>query len=358
MTYTPYHDQPDTAFWSRSVARPQLQEVNPVSVPSFSVYPHTRVATAGSCFAQHISRYLGSIGVSPYVTEKSHPLVAEVANDFQYGLYTARYGNIYTSRQLVQLFERAYGRLAPKTNIWIEKNSFSDPFRPGIPGGFATELELKLDREKHFAAVREMFQNLDIFVFTLGLTETWATREDGCVYPSCPGAIAGSFEADKHYFVNLSVKDVANEMAQFISYLRGVNRDAKIILTVSPVPLIATATSAHVLPATIYSKSVLRVAAQQLTSEFDCVEYFPSYEIITGPQTKGAYFSEDLRTVTAEGVRRVMSLFGNAYANGINAAQLSDAAHKATSNIDSDLREGMNLVCEELYNEITKVNSL
>lgn len=352
MPYTPYHDQPNTAFWSRSVARLPLQQVNPVNTPCFSIRPHTRVATAGSCFAQHISRHLGSIGVDPYVTERGHPIVAEVAKDFQYGLYTARYGNIYTSRQLVQLFERAYGILRPKTDIWVGEQCFFDPFRPGILGGFATELELKLDREKHFAAVREMFQNLDVFVFTLGLTETWAAREDGCVYPSCPGAIAGSFDADKHHFINLSVRDVTHEMARFISYLRGVNKSSKIILTISPVPLVATATPTHVLPATIYSKSVLRVAAHQLSSEFDDVEYFPSYEIITGPQTRGAYFSDDLRTVTAEGVQQVMSLFSAAYVGDINLTPKNENTAEPSSDSTEDLREGMNLVCEELYNDL------
>jgi hypothetical protein len=40
--------------------------------------------------------------------------------------------------------------------------------------------------------------------------------------------------------------------------------DLRIVLTVSPVPLVATVTGSHVVPATIYSKSVLRIAAQEI----------------------------------------------------------------------------------------------
>jgi hypothetical protein len=39
------------------------------------------------------------------------------------------------------------------------------------------------------------------------------------------------------------------------------------------------------------------------------VAYFPSYEIITAPQLRGAYFAEDLRSVIEEGVAHVMRVF-------------------------------------------------
>ena len=83
-----------------------------------------------------------------------------------------------------------------------------------------------------------------------------------------------------------------------------MNPRVKVILTVSPVPLVATAEEAHVLVATTLSKSVLRVAAEVVSARGRDVAYFPSYEIITGPQARGRYFAEDLRSVTDEGVDR------------------------------------------------------
>ena len=78
----------------------------------------------------------------------------------------------------------------------------------------------------------------------------------------------------------------------------------------SPVPLVATAEpDAHVLSATTYSKSVLRVAAETLRRAQPNVHYFPSYEIITGAFNRGRYFARDLRNVTEDGVRHVMRLF-------------------------------------------------
>src|SRR5205823_5578884 len=72
---------------------------------------------------------------------------------------------------------------------------------------------------------------------------------------------------------------------------------------------VATAEPRSVLVATTYSKSVLRVAAEEIANHDPGIAYFPSYEIITGQHTRGRYFASDLRSVTEEGVARVMALF-------------------------------------------------
>lgn len=352
MAFTPYSDQPNSAFWSRSVAKPSVAEVFPVTSTSFKINASTKVATAGSCFAQHISKYLNSIGIKPLVTETAHPIVNQFSSEYQYGLYSARYGNIYTSRQLVQLFDRAYGQIDTGSYHWQTDGKFHDPFRPGIPNGFGTLEELTRDRAKHLESVRNMFEQLDVFIFTLGLTETWENIESSIVYPSCPGAIAGTFDPLKHRFKNLSVNEIVDDMSLFMSKLRSVNPKAKVILTVSPVPLIATASNDHVLPATVYSKSVLRVAAQMIKESFSDVDYFPSYEIITGVHSRGAFFSEDLRTVKPEGVALVMKTFAKAYLS--NDDQLKSTSDRADSgDFIDELQNSLNLVCEELYNEAT-----
>ena len=101
-----------------------------------------------------------------------------------------------------------------------------------------------------------------------------------------------------------------SDMTAFIEGLKGVNPAAQIVLTVSPVPLMATADpGAHVLSATTYSKSVLRVTAEALRRNHEHVHYFPSYEVITGAFNRGRYYAQDLRNVTDEGVDHVMRLF-------------------------------------------------
>lgn len=309
----PYQSGPPHNFWRRSVAEIQPGLVDPVVNFPIRIDPSTRVATAGSCFAQHIARYLRNSGFNYYVTEPGHPILPEsVRKKNNYGLFSARYGNIYTARQLVQLIERAYGRFVPVESVWQEAHDvFLDPFRPSTqPGGFISERELELDRAQHLAAVREMFETLDVFVFTLGLTECWVSREDGAVFPICPGVEGGVFDPARYVFYNQTLDDVVADMTSFLMVLARINPKAQVILTVSPVPLAATARQdQHVLTATTYSKSVLRVAAETLSTQFPHVAYFPSYEIITGAFNRGGYFAPDLRNVVESGVSHVMGLF-------------------------------------------------
>jgi hypothetical protein len=270
------------------------------------------VATAGSCFAQHISRHLKKNQFSYFVVEDGHPLGSdELRAEFNYGMFSARYGNIYTARQLLQLFYRAFGCFVPIEDHWKNgPNHFVDPLRPNIqPGGFASLQELRTDREQHLAAVRRMFEELDYFVFTLGLTECWEDRRDGTIFPVCPGVAGGSFDENTIIFKNFNAQEVVGDMATFLVEQRSINPRTKLILTVSPVPLIATAINRHVLVSTTYSKSVLRVACEQLCRDFDNVAYFPSYEVVTGGYTRSTYFASDFRTVTEEGVEHVMRLF-------------------------------------------------
>jgi hypothetical protein len=313
MSENPYRSLPDKAFWRRAVAEPARSDVDPVGVFELRLTPETKVATAGSCFAQHIARHLKNSGYNYYVVESGHPILApSVRARNNYGLFSARYGNIYTAGQLWQLFQRAYGRFSPAETAWREADDILlDPFRPTTqPGGYISVEELEADRGQHLSAVRSMFETIDVFIFTLGLTECWRSREDGAIFPLCPGVQGGTFDPDRYEFYNQTVEDVVNDLTQFRDALAEVNPKASIVLTVSPVPLVATAEpGANVLSATTYSKSVLRVASETMRRRFDNVHYFPSYEIITGAFNRGAYYASDLRDVVEDGVAHVMNLF-------------------------------------------------
>jgi hypothetical protein len=310
------------------------------------------VATAGSCFAQHIARHLRESGYNYYVEETGHPLVkASLLRASNYGVFSARYGNVYTARQLLQLLERAYGIFEPDETVWKSPDGrFCDPFRPEIqPGDFVSEAEMFADREQHLAAVRAMFEGLDVLVFTLGLTECWRSKSDGAVFPLCPGVAGGHFDENRYEFYNQRVQDVHADLNAFLLRLAQVNPRASVVLTVSPVPLVATAQpGAHVLSATTYSKSVLRVAADMVCNEHPNVHYFPSYEIISNAYNRGAYYGENLRDVVEDGVSHVMRVFF-ANATNIEASQNSRPGTREAvdSNFAAEVAAFVELECEE-----------
>ncbi|GAB5374095.1 MAG: hypothetical protein AcusKO_05570 [Acuticoccus sp.] len=142
--------------------------------PKFTISRQDRVATAGSCFAQHVMRALGTAGFNTLVAEGPAGAARRGAGAalplwrvlHPLGQY------LYGARQLLQLFERANGTFTPRCEPWEGPEGLIDPFRPSI-GPFASVAELEADRATHLAAVRTMIAEMDVFVFTLGLTEAW-----------------------------------------------------------------------------------------------------------------------------------------------------------------------------------------
>ncbi|MDE3176336.1 MAG: GSCFA domain-containing protein [Pseudomonadota bacterium] len=351
MANHPYASAPPHRFWRDAVAAPAYHDVDPVVAAKFTISAADKVATAGSCFAQHIARHLANSGFHYLVTETPHPLVRSAdTGRFGYGVFTARYGNVYTTRQLLQLLQRAYGVFVAREAPWrTREGRYLDPFRPRIqPGGFFSLDELDADRAHHFACVRQAIETMDVLVFTLGLTETWVARADGAAFPLCPGVAGGEFDESRYAFVNLSVAEVVADLEAVLQFVRTKNPAAKVMLTVSPVPLVATATDRNVLTATAYSKAVLRVAAEEIANAHPHVAYFPSFEVITGNHARGRYFDETLREVTPEGVAHVMRLFMRHYARKDSApAPRADEGARYDAATRAMEREAA-LVCEEM----------
>lgn len=324
----PYIGKPDRQFWRKEPGLTDPGLLDPVDTVPFRISRTDRVVTAGSCFAQHVARALTKAGYCHHITEQAHPIVPpKLAKAHNYGVFSARYGNVYTARQLRQLIGRAYGTFSPLAQTWSAMNGgVVDPFRPQIqPGGFGDAEELAVDRRQHLLATRSAFEEMDVFIFTLGLTEAWLDCRDGAVFPLAPGVAGGSeFQAHAE-FRNFDEAEVYEDLSAAIRFLKMRRPGVRIVLTVSPVPLNATYEDRHVLLSNTWSKSVLRVAAEKCARRIPGCHYFPSFEIITSPHVGARYFASDRREVTRQGVDHVMRLFLKHLADGKSATGKQEA---------------------------------
>jgi hypothetical protein len=343
MTSHPYQDLPERAFWKTAVSNRNAMQIADIYTPRFRIGKRDRIATAGSCFAQHIGRQFKSRGYNFVDTEPAPRLLAsEDRASFGYELYSARYGNVYSARQLLQLYQRALGEFEPVDEYWEEGGRFFDPYRPNIePDGFGSLEELRGAREAHLRAVRRIPSESDIFVFTFGLTESWINRQDGAAYPLCPGTARGTFDPTRHEFVNFNWPEVMFDFERVMELVRGINPEIKFLLTVSPVPLTATASGNHVLPATIASKSTLRSVCAELYDRDPNVDYFPSYELVSAHPMRAMYFDPNLRTVAGEGVSFVMEQFFSAH------SAVGPAAPSPHDEGPENIYEDDDVVCDE-----------
>lgn len=310
MPQTPYSLVPSKGFWKQAVADTSLFDIDLEWEPKFRFGQNTRISTFGSCFAQHFGHALKKRNMRWLDAEPINAAVSDaVCQDYGYRVFSARTANIYTTSLLRQWTEWSLGLADVPGETWTNGDRFFDPFRPRIePNGFESLDELLRLRQQTLSAFRLCIEKSDVFVFTLGLTESWF-HTSGYEYPMCPGTAAGTFDPDNHIFRNQDFTEVREALTRAILHMRKANPRLKFLLTVSPVPLTATMSGDHVVTATMHSKSILRAVAGELAGKFAFVDYFPSYEIINSPAFRSVFFNPNLRTVNQRGVDFVMETF-------------------------------------------------
>ncbi|MFG1395242.1 GSCFA domain-containing protein [Xanthobacter agilis] len=351
---TPYRKQKRIHFWRTATQRSVDQIIHGLYTPKFPINSTARIATAGSCFAQNVRAHLIEHKLQFLDVELPPPFLPEDRiKSYGYGLFSARFGNIYTTEQLHQLALRAFGEFETNEPFWERGGRYFDPLRSTIePTGFVSIDESQSARSSHLHRVCRLFDQADILIFTLGLTETWLSRSDGTVFPLCPGVSSGEFDEAKYMFKNSSVADVVCGFERFRLLVKKRNPGLRFVLTVSPVALEATASQDNVIVATTLSKSVLRSAAGQLHAAYDDVDYFPSYEIFTSPVFKSKYFKENMRDPTSEGVSLAMDLFFKSH--GLSGDQPAEEVPAPDAALDVAREQAQQfeiqqqLICDEM----------
>ncbi len=214
----PYDDQPDRAFWSRAVA----EEFRPSAMGGGTdlLGADDHVMSIGSCFAANVQPYLERAGIAYVRTEPVRPQLAHLPENLAYRSFSAAYGNVYTSRQMLQLLQRATGRFVPSEDRWHDEGQVIDPCRPGLAYPAQSDVEFDMATIVHLTGVRRAVEQATVMIVTLGLTEAWADRADGAVYPTCPGSVGGTFDPQRHVFANFRYADVVSDLRDFVRIAR------------------------------------------------------------------------------------------------------------------------------------------
>lgn len=341
---SPYADLDSTAFWRTAVADRHPFDIEGLYRPKYTLRKRDSIVSAGSCFAQEIIRYLRRAGVKVLDTEAVPPSgwIPDL-NQYGFGLFSARNGNTYTSRELLQCWLEAIGEFKPAEPVWERDGRYYDALRPSVePNGMASPEAVLESRRRHLCRLAKGYSGANVFIFTFASTETWEHAASGTVYQTAPGTIAGDFDPEIFRFKNLTFNDCFDDFMSFRESLKSVNPNVRFIVTLSPGQLVATATGYHVLRASTHAKAVLRAVAGQLADECDDIDYFPSYEMATVSTTRGLFYKENARTVHRFGVDFVMKTF--LAAHGILSEPDSG---RWSDNVDEDDQ----IICEDVLLE-------
>lgn len=307
---------PDAVFWPNGERDPgkSIYDVLPVIKNHGWVNASTPIGSAGSCFASEIAFNLQARNFNYVVGEELYrPHDGVFSDDFDreksVAGASANWGILFNTPSFRQLVEVAFGerKLPPilmKTKAGGGQEFYASPFRENV--FFQTREAFEVDQPKHLAAVRDVFTKCKVFVITPGLNECWQFMNDD-IFLSRNPRNSGLTGLIKHR--TLSLEENVSNLQRFIDIVRAHNAEMKFIISVSPVPFLATgrADEYHVIAANGHSKAMLRVAVDEVARRNKNVVYFPSYEVIT--QCMREPFQPDGRHVSRDGVKKVMSTF-------------------------------------------------
>jgi hypothetical protein len=263
----------------------------------------TRILTFGSCFAGNIARHLTAAGFN-LVGEKSRSAMGEQSKSVYLVVCNEAIVNTFTIRQL---FQWIYENKIPNEPTWRDEGSSLYRF---------TE-----EKRKQTAAIVD---ESEVLIITLGLSEIWYNKQNGDVYSS--SIPRDLFDDSKHGFRVSTVDENRENLDVVYRLIRKHKPNARIVITLSPVPLLATFRPISCISANTVSKAILRVALDEFLrahASDERLHYWPSYEIVMdGFQDS---FLEDNRHVRPEILAYIMTLFESIYcSNGVNKAVLAE----------------------------------
>ena len=215
----------------------------------------TQITAFGSCFAGHISEWLSKRNFRVLTKEEDAKRAYVVA--FGEGMV-----NSFVIRQQ---FEWAW-----------ENKVFDQPLWHGYKAEeFGYDPEVRLETKR-------IFDETDVFILTFGLSEVWYDEPTGNVFwRTVPKDV---YNPDRHKFRVSTVDENRDNLEAIYRLIRKHRPDAKIIYTLSPIPLIATFRDNSCLTSNSVSKAVLRVAIDEVVrahQDEGYLHYWPSHEIVS-----------------------------------------------------------------------------
>lgn len=140
-------------------------------------------------------------------------------------------------------------------------------------------------------------------IVTYGTAWVYVRTETGEIVANCHKLPSAMFTKSL-----MSADAIVSSFKTFFKPLKEFNPDIRVILTVSPVRHIKDS-----LELNSVSKSILRVACHQLSSQIEDVEYFPAYELMVDDLRDYRFYKQDMLHPTTEAEEYIWEKFMERY---------------------------------------------
>lgn len=284
-------------------------------IPAEPTITHkTNIVAFGSCFAENITYWL---------SQRNFNVLTSKDGDWG-DTYIVRFGEgMVNSFAIRQQFEWAFEGKEFADDLWHGYDAAAQGYDETIR-----------------KSTRDVFMAADFFIITLGLSEVWSNKKTGDVF--WRAVPEDKYDPSRHEFRVSTHKENQENIAAIYKLIRKHRPDAKIMFTLSPVPLVATFRPVSCITANSVSKAILRSALDEFLREHQPqdqdLHYWPSYEIVM--DVFADRWRQDRRHVKREILDYIMTMFEHVWCMGKPQMGLGQAwvrARCATGTLPGDL---------------------
>ena len=300
---------PDDSTGNYAFQRLRRTWFTPSIKPKFKLQPNDKFYAIGSCFARGLENIL--IGRKIAVESAAPEFARLQAVNKEPGLgFINKYNTFSILNELRWALDP--DAVFPVESIaQVDETIWSDPHTN--PALRLAGLEETLERRSLMQTVTKRIADCRGVIITLGLVEVWRDIQADVYINHTPIPSLFKTQRDRYEFHLTSfAQNLANLEATHALLSRYGHPDLRIVVTVSPVPLLNTFSTMEIVVANTYAKSVLRTVAQEWAATHENVDYFPSYEIVLNSD-RAATWEPDLRHVKGAGAQHIMELFVRHY---------------------------------------------
>ncbi|MEE2746743.1 MAG: GSCFA domain-containing protein [Pseudomonadota bacterium] len=279
------------------------------------VGPEDKIFAMGSCFSREIRNALVR---RKYLVGPDYSNIP--INELIYAideLPERNHINFYNTFTVLQEFERLSGRWTQeRDDYWSisrkqfgSDHCFQDPYRRLTFG--STPVNLCKANKYISDTIEKAARTSSVFIFTFGVAEVFRLKSNDRIAGQKPAHFGGGGTSETSLHMSTFAENLKN-LETLYELIKQLNQNARIIVTVSPVPLERTFSGRDIVVANSDGKSLLRAVLSEFTQCYKDVFYFPAYEMVNSLGEK-AYIPGDLRHVKKSVVDMIIQVFINAH---------------------------------------------
>jgi len=242
------------------------------------------ILAMGSCFAQHIGQKL---------------------TDYKFNVNINPFGILFNPQSIFKLINQAaLNKLVEGLGI-VETQGVFHHFDLHSDLSNINKDALLINANSKLKELGTQMANTNVIIYTFGTSVVYELKETGEIVANCHKIPSNQF--NRRF---LEIDEIIHGFKVNYDLVKSINRDARFILTVSPVRHQKESFEQNNV-----SKSILRIACEKIRDMLPDVEYFPAFEIMMDELRDYRFYAEDMLHPNAVATDYIWQKFGDVYFN-------------------------------------------